>query len=178
MPFRFDRFCLLTVLVLASWVLPVSTWSASVPVGDGHWVFVFLQSLEDSRDRNIIKQTYDYSCGAAALATLLTYGLGDHMTEREILLSALAPLPEDEAAVRKKEGLSLTDLQRVVQERGHKAQGFRLAPGYLTSLRGPVIVFITTHGHKHFTVLKASGVITLIWPTPLSATSAYLCPHS
>lgn len=101
-----------------------------------------------------MRQTADYSCGAAALATLLTYSLGDRVTEQDILRAALAPLPKDEVAVREKQGLSLADLQRVAQERGHKAQGFHVAPVYLTRLQGPVIVFIKAQGSQHFTVLK------------------------
>ncbi|MFP4904453.1 peptidase C39, partial [Paraburkholderia sp. BR14261] len=35
-----------------------------------------LHSMRDLRYRSIVSQQYDYSCGAAALATLLKYGYG------------------------------------------------------------------------------------------------------
>ena len=35
------------------------------------------QSWRERRDHNVIKQRYDYSCGAAALATLLRYYFED-----------------------------------------------------------------------------------------------------
>ncbi len=43
-----------------------------------------LKSMLDFRDENLIRQQYDYSCGAAALATLLRFGLDDPVTEQQI----------------------------------------------------------------------------------------------
>ena len=91
---------------------------------------------------------------AAALATLLTYGLDDPTSEREVVIEILETLKEDEEALRKKEGFSLLDMQRVSQGRGYKAQGFRIAPEFLDDLQGPVIVFIKPRGYEHFAVLK------------------------
>ena len=133
---------------------PRTPWAASVNLGTGTRLSVPLRSLQELRDAHVVRQAYDYSCGAAALATLLTYGLADAVTERDILGAVLGALAQDEQAVRKKEGLSLLDLQRVAQARGHKAQGFRLAPEYLPQLQGPVIVFIRPRGYEHFAVLK------------------------
>jgi hypothetical protein len=42
-------------------------------------------SLKELRDRYVIKQQLDYSCGAAALATLLIYYFGEETSEPEIL---------------------------------------------------------------------------------------------
>ncbi len=101
-----------------------------------------------------MKQLLDYSCGAAALATILRYGFDDEVTEREILIDLFGLLSEDEKGLRRKEGFSLLDLQQVAQARGYKAQGFRLAPEYLPKLGGPVIVFIEPRGYKHFAVFR------------------------
>jgi len=142
----------LVFLILGAFSLPV--YSATLDVGQGNRVFVPLTSLKGLRDQNIVKQTYDYSCGAGALATLLTYGLGDKTTELEVLHTVLTTLSAEEEVLRKKEGLSLLDLQRVAQARGHKAQGFRLAAEYLSKLQGAVLVFIRPRGYEHFAVLK------------------------
>lgn len=146
-----------SVLVLALSVIcafPLPVYAASFDIGQGNRVFVPLTSLKGLRDQNVVKQTYDYSCGAGALATLLTYGLGDKVTELEVLHTVLTTLSAEEEVLRKKEGLSLLDLQRVAQARGHKAQGFRLAAEYLTKLQGAVLVFIRPRGYEHFAVLK------------------------
>ncbi len=123
-------------------------------MGNGTRIDVPLKSLKDLRDQNVVKQGFDYSCGAAAMATLLTYGIGDPTTEAEVLSSVMKALSKDQEALRKKEGLSLLDLQQVAQTKGHKALGFRLTPEYLGKLSGPVIVFIKPRGYEHFAVLK------------------------
>ena len=35
--------------------------------------------------RNVIRQAYDYSCGSAALTTLLDYYLGRNLEERQVM---------------------------------------------------------------------------------------------
>jgi len=40
-------------------------------------------SLKELRDRYVVKQHLDYTCGAAALATLLTYYFGEETPEYE-----------------------------------------------------------------------------------------------
>jgi len=128
--------------------------AATIDTGQGNRVFLPVKSLKTLRDENLVKQAYDYSCGAAALATLLTYGLADPVTEQEILSDAMTSLSGEDFDLRKKEGLSLLDLQRVSKGRGHKAQGFRLAPEVISQLKRPVMVFIQPEGYEHFAVLK------------------------
>lgn len=128
--------------------------AATVDIGGGTRIYAPLKSIKERRDQNVVKQGFDYSCGAGALATLLTYGLGDRISEAEVLQAILTELSKDEEALRKKKGLSLLDMQKLVQQRGHKAQGFRLAPESLSRLRNPVIVFIKPRGYEHFAVFK------------------------
>lgn len=129
-------------------------YATTLDIGQGSRVFLPLKSFKDMRDGNMVRQAFDYSCGAAAFATLLTYGLDDPMSEQEVLGQAFQNLSQDEEALRKKEGLSLLDLQNIAQGRGHKAQGFRLNPDALVKLPGPVIVFIKPRGYEHFAVLR------------------------
>ncbi len=142
--------------LLALGLLAPGPWAraASIDAGSGIRIEIPLKSMKDLRDQRLVKQRLDYSCGAAALATILRYGFGDEVTEREILVDLFDLLSEDEEGLRRKEGFSLLDLQHVAQARGYKAQGFRLAPEYLPKLSGPVIVFIEPRGYKHFAVFK------------------------
>ena len=117
-------------------------------------ITLHIKSIKDMRDQGVVKQGFDYSCGSGALATLLTYGLGDTVFEEEILVQLFGYLSKDEEAFKKKEGLSLFDLQKIAQERGHKAQGFRLTPENFASIKRPIIVFIKPNGYEHFAVLK------------------------
>ncbi len=48
--------------------------AASIDAGSGIRIEVPLKSMKDLRDQKLVKQRFDYSCGAAALATILRYG--------------------------------------------------------------------------------------------------------
>ena len=128
--------------------------AANIDLGSGTRIDIPLKSMKTLRDQGLVKQRLDYSCGAAALATILRYGFGDEVTERDILVELFDLLSKDEEGLRRKEGFSLLDLQHVAQARGYKAEGFRLEPQFLAKLGGPVIVFIEPHGYKHFAVLR------------------------
>jgi uncharacterized protein len=142
------------VLALAAAILAPSAWAANVGVGGGIRVERPLRSMKDLRDANVIKQQYDYSCGAAALATILRFGLGDMITERQVLEQLFSLLPRDELQSTLMQGFSLLHLQRVAQARGYRAEGFRLEPQFLSGLSGPVIVYIQPRGYRHFAVLR------------------------
>jgi predicted double-glycine peptidase len=113
-----------------------------------------VKSLRALRDARVVKQRHDYSCGAASLATLLTYGLNDVVGEETLLRALLDPLTPDQIRALQQNGFSLLDLQRLASRRGHNAQGFRIDGSQLAKLRYPVIVFIKPGGYRHFAVLK------------------------
>ena len=115
---------------------------------------IAITSVLARRDAGVVKQRFDYSCGSAALATLLTYGLNDPVDELTLLRGLLEPLSPDELAALQKKGLSLLDLQRLAQKRGHKAQGFRLHASQLARISRTVMVFVKPGGYEHFAVLK------------------------
>jgi len=111
-------------------------------------------SVRAQRDAGVVKQGYDFSCGAASLATLLTYGLNDPVDEEALLRALITPLSPVQLAALQQKGLSLFDLQQLAQKRGHEAQGFRIHRRQLANLNYPVIVFIKPHGYPHFAVFK------------------------
>jgi uncharacterized protein len=140
--------------MLAAVAMPLAARAADVEIGLRTRVELPLKSMKDLRDQGLVRQQLDYSCGAAALATMLRHGFGDAVTERDILRDLFDRLSQDEAGERRKAGFSLLDLQHVAQARGYKAQGFRLAPEQLPRLGGPVIVYVEPRGYKHFAVLR------------------------
>ena len=127
---------------------------AQISIGSGLRVDQPSNSMKDLRDQNVVKQRFDFSCGAAALATLLRYGFGESVTERELLAQLFGLLSDQEKPIVRDTGFSLLHLQRVAEARGYQAAGFRLEPEQLAMLRGPVIVFIEPHGYRHFAVLR------------------------
>lgn len=109
--------------------------------------------LETARD-SVIIQSYDYSCGAGSLATLIRYYFGDDVSEKEILERILSGLSEEELADRVKNGLSMLDLKDVAEKMGYQAVGVRLKAIALLKLRGPVLVHVKRDGYDHFAVFK------------------------
>jgi hypothetical protein len=127
--------------------------ASSLDTGTAGRVVVPLSSWRELRDAGVVRQGFDYSCGAAALATLLS-GSGEPVSEREILLAVFAGLSDDAVARTMEAGLSLLDLQRVAQRRGHAAEGYRVPASTLTQITRPVLVLIEPYGYSHFAVLR------------------------
>ena len=115
-----------------------------------------LFSWKELRDRNVIIQRFDYSCGSGALATLLQYYFGDNVSEEELLLSILGRMTEEEVKDREKNGLSLLDLKRCAEQRGYQAVGVKLKYASLPKLKGPVLIHLEREDYKHFAVLKGA----------------------
>ena len=82
-----------------AWALLLLTGCASWPatgfLEQGSWTSQ-RHTLKELRDLYVIKQQEDYSCGAAALATLMIYYFGDHTSEKEILDRLEAHLTTEE----------------------------------------------------------------------------------
>ena len=128
--------------------------ASQIGIGPGLRVDAPARSMKALRDQGLVKQGVDFSCGAAALATILRYGFGENVTEREILVQLFDLLSEEEKPTVRNTGFSLLHLQRVAQARGYHAEGFRLEPQQLSMLGGPVIVYIEPHDYQHFAVLR------------------------
>ncbi|HTJ92594.1 MAG TPA: cysteine peptidase family C39 domain-containing protein, partial [Pararobbsia sp.] len=74
-----------------------------------------VKSIRDIRYQNIHTQQFDYSCGAAALATLLDYGYGIKIPETELIQRMMVfSTPE----VVEKNGFSMLDMKKFVETIG------------------------------------------------------------
>jgi len=119
------------------------------------------------KTERVILQSLDYSCGAAALATLLTYEIGFPVTEADVIAGMVATLDGSAQSNREKEGFSLLDMKNYLGRGGLRAQGFRVGPQALEQIRGAVIVFIKPRGYDHFAVFRGlrRGRVYLADPT-------------
>ena len=111
-------------------------------------------SWRERRDRNVVRQQLDYSCGAAALATLIRYYFGEDTSEDRILAGILGSMTAEEVVDRETNGLSLLDLRLQAERMGYQAAGVRLNLAALPKLAGPVIVHLEGDDYKHYAVLK------------------------
>ncbi len=121
------------------------------------------------RDKHVVKQKLDASCGAAALTTLMAFYYGESLSEQDILdilKVRTDKLSEEERRRKKKAGFSLLDLKYAAQKKGYKAAGFKLTIEQLRQLQAPVIVYVEPFGYHHFAVLRgiAGGRVFLADP--------------
>lgn len=123
----------------------------TVPAATGGNLSVRVKSLKDLRFRTVIKQQFDFSCGSAALATLLAYHYEDSVTEQDVFKDMYEKGNQEKI---RHEGFSLLDIKKYLGLRGYKADGFRTSLDKLASLGVPAIVLINHNGYRHFVVVK------------------------
>lgn len=130
-----------------------SAASAQVRLGPetGTSANVFVMSWWQIPFRTVIRQQYDFSCGSAALATLLTHHY-QHPIDERASFAAMWRVGDREAI--RKQGFSLADMRAFLTSEGYKAEGFKLTMAQLTQLKRPVIVLLDLNGFKHFVVIK------------------------
>ena len=111
-----------------------------------------VRSLLETRHEGVVVQQWDTSCGAAALATVLTYDLGDPVPERFVAQEMLRR--SDPSRVKARGGFSLLDLKRFAESRGYRAAGYaKLDLDQLLSLQAPIVP-VEEFGDPHFVVVR------------------------
>ena len=111
-----------------------------------------VRSLLEIRREQVVVQQWDTSCGAAALATVFTYGLNDPIAENVVAQAMLART--DPLRVRVRGGFSLLDMKRFAESRGYAAAGYRnLSLDQLLQMRSPIVP-IEEYGNPHFVVVR------------------------
>ena len=100
-----------------------------------------------------VHQKYDFSCGSAALATLLTYVYHNPTSEETVFKSMLRH--GDKSRIEKF-GFSLLDMKRYLSRHGIRSGGFKASFAKLIMLHVPAIVLINYHGYHHFVVVRGA----------------------
>lgn len=103
-----------------------------------------VKSWYELATQDVVMQTFDYSCGAAAVATILNKFYKEPVTE-QIVLDALS----------KASTATFADLAAVLPKFGFKGAGFAVSYEQLTKLKVPVIVAVRFGADDdHFSVLR------------------------
>jgi len=110
-----------------------------------------VQSMQQQRYANLVRQQTDYSCGAASLATILRYGYGLDVDEATVIEGMLG---EADPVVVAERGFSLLDIKRYVHSLGMRGRGYRINEQRLRALRVPAMALMDVAGFRHFVVLK------------------------
>ena len=153
---------LLTALAVAPCAL-----GADMEVAGGLRVSVPIKSMKQMRFLKTIHQQYDFSCGSAALATLLTYHYRFPVDEQTLFKEMF--IHGNQQKIRR-EGFSLLDMQRYLATHGFKADGFTLPLQKLFDAKLPAIVLINEKGYHHFVVIKGEADGRILLGDPSSGT--------
>ena len=148
----FFRECLSAVFAVLI-LFPMSLAEAGsvvVPGGYGNFT-VAVTSMKEGRFRTTIRQQFDFSCGSAALATLLSHHYEDPVTEQQVF-KEMYDIGDQEKI--KTEGFSLLDMKNYLEARGYTADGYRITLDKLQEIGIPAIVLINNQGYRHFVVVK------------------------
>jgi predicted double-glycine peptidase len=125
--------------------------SVSLPSQVGGSFSVPATSIKESRFRETVRQRYDFSCGSAALSTLLSHHYNYPVSEQAVFEEMFK---HGDRAKIQREGFSLLDIKRYLEARGFQADGFEAPLDELKSARIPAIVLINQNGYNHFVVIK------------------------
>lgn len=138
-------------LLLAMVPFPSFAGVVPVPAATGGNFFVKVKSVKELRFRTVLKQQFDFSCGSAALATLLAYHYEDKVSEQDVFKEMFDKGNQEKI---RREGFSLLDIKNYLIGRGYRADGFRTSLDKLSSIGVPAIVLINHNGYRHFVVVK------------------------
>lgn len=118
---------------------------------------------DEMRFKTTVRQRYDFSCGSAAVATLLTHHYEAPTTEDHAMYFMYQRGEQEKI---KAEGFSMLDMKVYLEARGFLADGFEIEKDQFNKLvteSVPFIVLLQENGYNHFVVVKgASGRHVLI----------------
>ena len=142
-----------------------------------------MTSLTAQRFQYLVKQKTDFSCGAAAVATILSQAYDWPVNEYDVISGML--LDADLDLVIEK-GFSMLDMKHYVKRLGLRARGYKVDANTLKKIKIPTIVLLDINNYKHFVVLQriegdrvyigdpARGNMTLAFPTFVKAWNGFV----
>lgn len=109
------------------------------------------KSFAERRFSTVYRQQFDFSCGSAALASLLTFHYDDTVDEQSVFVDMFQHGNQEKI---KAEGFSMLDMKRYLERRGYRSDGFKINLDQLYSTGNPAITIINDKGYMHFVIIK------------------------
>ncbi|WP_205576890.1 C39 family peptidase [Photobacterium salinisoli] len=128
---------------------------------------VKVQSYQEKLFGDVMRQQYDFSCGSAAVASLMTYHYGIDTSENTVFKSMFANGDPEKI---EKQGFSMFDMKNYMQSVGLDANGYRLPLEKFKTLGVPAITIVNFDGYMHFVVIKGINSEQIILGDPSRGT--------
>lgn len=145
------RLILAAVLAAATSGAAANERRFTIPGLPGGGFNIRLDSMLERRFHTVIRQRYDFSCGSAALATLLRFHYGVRADESGVFDGMWR---EGDQKLIKVRGFSLLDMKRYLGAVGLAAEGYRVKLDQISGTGVPGIALTVTEGYRHFIVIK------------------------
>ena len=110
-----------------------------------------VESFQEKKYKTTLAQQYDFSCGSAALATLLTYNYNIPVGEQDVFKDMF---DNGDKQVIAESSFSLLDIKNYLTRHGVESNGYRAPLEKLAGVRVPAIVLVNVRGYSHFVVLE------------------------
>jgi hypothetical protein len=110
-----------------------------------------VRSFQERKFDRVVRQQYDFSCGSAALATLLTFHYDDATGEQTAFRYMYDRGDQQKIA---QVGFSLLDMKNYLESHGYQADGYQAPLDTLMQVGVPAIALINYRGYRHFVVIK------------------------
>ena len=143
----------LILLVFAPSIYAGDVFLSNVLPGGAYQIPV--KSFVELRFKTVYKQRYDFSCGSAALASLLTFHYDDKVDEQGVFKDMYAAGDKEKIH---KQGFSLLDMKIYLDQRGYRSNGFKISLDQLIKAEVPAITIINNNGYFHFIIIKGFSV--------------------
>lgn len=111
-----------------------------------------VKNLKEIKGKYVVRQTLDYSCGPASLATVLSYYFQDRVSEEEIIKFLL--LTTNLQKVKQRGGFSLLDLKNFAKYKGYNVVGYKMDLEYLVSFNKPILIPVNIKDYMHFVIFR------------------------
>ena len=105
---------------------------------------ISVTSYAERRFKTVYKQQYDFSCGSAALASLLTFHYEDAVNEQNIFIDMFQNGDQEKI---KQQGFSLLDMKNYLERKGYRSDGFKIELDKLLTVNAPAITIINDNGY-------------------------------
>jgi len=112
-----------------------------------------VSSIKEQRFKTIYKQQYDFSCGSATLASLLSFHYDDVIDEFMVFKDMYSNGEQEKI---QQQGFSLLDMKHYLSRRGYRSNGFKISLKQLAKAEIPAITIINNKGYMHFVIIKGS----------------------
>ncbi|MYM31255.1 peptidase C39 [Duganella sp. CY15W] len=159
----------LSLILLTAALCMEAATAADLPSVGGAGFTLHVTSLKEARFRSTVHQQHDFSCGSAALATLLSYHYDKPVSEEQVFSAMYAQ--GDQQKIQR-EGFSLLDMKRYLAQLGFIADGYQQPLQKLAEARFPAIVRIVDNGYLHFVVIKGMDQQRVLIGDPAGGTRA------